>query len=122
MVIRHCVEESNIDENFVVIDPTQIRHVTVKGSCIESMSGPIDPKSHLNLDYPDHKIKYCIITEKFVIGSKIMVDDKGMIFAQVNPNSFSHLGYVDYTDRLNKMIENVNKLRSERENSKIDDS
>ncbi len=31
MIIRHCVEETNIDENYLVIDPTLIKHVIVSG-------------------------------------------------------------------------------------------
>ena len=49
-MIRHCVEEANVDDESNVIDPTKIRHVTIVGGKIESMSGLIDTASHLNLD------------------------------------------------------------------------
>jgi hypothetical protein len=52
MVIRHCV-----DENLVVTDPTKVRQVVISACRIESMSCLIDPASHLNLDYPDHRIE-----------------------------------------------------------------
>lgn len=111
MQIRHCVEESNIDENHIVIDPTKIRHVIIFGAKIESMSGLIDPASHLNLDYPDHKVTNCVVTEKFEIGAKVRVSDQGLVFASVHPSSFDHFGQVDYTQRLLDMIEKVKEIR-----------
>lgn len=107
MIIRHCVEESNIDENYFVIDPTQIRHVVVSGGRIHSMSGLIDPASHINLDYPIHKVDKCVIAEKFEIGANIKIEDRGLVFALVGPSSYGHYGKVDYTQRLCDMIEKV---------------
>jgi len=49
MLVRHCVEESNVDEHLVVTDPTKVRHVVILAGRVESMSGLIDPASHLNL-------------------------------------------------------------------------
>ena len=53
-MIRHCVEESNVDGDMSVIDATKIRHVTVAGGRIALISGLIYSASHLNLDFPDH--------------------------------------------------------------------
>ena len=114
LIIRHCVEESNIDENLVVIDAKKTRHVRVRGGAIESMSGLIDPASHLNLDFPDHKITTCVIAEKFHIRSKIRISDEGMVFAIVRRSSCDHYGKVDYTKRLAMMVRAVNKLKSKR--------
>lgn len=111
MVIRHCVEESNIDENLTIIDPTKIRHVVILGGRIESMSGLIDPASHLNLDYPDHKVTVCVIAEKFEKGAKIRTGDRGLVFANLDRSAFNHYGNVDYTQRLSNMIEAVKKAR-----------
>ena len=70
MKIRHCVEKSNVEKSLLNHnDPLQIRHVVVKSGKISSLSGLIDPKSHLNLDYPFHLVKNCIIAEKFEFGS-----------------------------------------------------
>jgi hypothetical protein len=114
MLIRHCVEESNVDENLIVIDPAKIRHGVIAGGKLQSMSGLIDPASHLNLDYPDHKITNCIIVEKFENGSKVRLGDRGLIFAFVDRSSFDHFGFVDYTQRLSDMIKNVKKIRRSR--------
>jgi hypothetical protein len=114
-IIRHCVEESNVDENFFVLDPTQVKHVIIIGGKIESMSGIIDTKSHLNLDYPDHKVSTCVIAEKFSVGSRIKIVDEGLVFARVDPADYKHYGQVDYTQRLSDMIEAVKGLRVEKE-------
>src|SRR5215475_10867058 len=107
--IRHCVEEPNIDENFLVIDPTKVVHVTLKGGKIESMSAMIDPKSHLSLDFQDHKITTCVIAEKLKLGSQVRIVDEGFVFARVNPVDYKHYGEVDYTQRLTEMIDAVKK-------------
>jgi hypothetical protein len=114
MFVRHCVEESNVDENLIVKDPTKIRHGIVLAGRLQSMSGLIDPASHLNLDYPDHKITNCVIVEKFENGAKVRLGDRGLIFAIVDRSSFDHYGFVDYTQRLSDMIKEVKKIRESR--------
>jgi hypothetical protein len=114
LLIRHCVEQSNTDENFVIKDPIKIRHAIIAGGRIKSMSGLIDPASHLNLDYPDHKVTACVIVEKFEVGAKAIFGDRGLAFANVDTRSaFDHYGYVDYTQRLSDMIEAVKKKKYE---------
>jgi hypothetical protein len=78
------------------------------------MSAMIDPTSHLNLDYPDHKITICVIAKKFSIGSSVKIVDEGLVFARVDANACKHFGQVDYTERLTKMIDAVKKLRVEK--------
>ena len=107
MIIRHCVEETNIDENYLVIDPTLIKHVIVSAGKIHSMSGFIDPASHLNIDYSLHKVTKCIIAEKFEIGAQVKIEDDGLVFALVGQTSYGHYGKVDYTQRLTDMIDRV---------------
>jgi hypothetical protein len=113
MLIRHCVEESNIDQEMNVIDATKVRHVTVKAGKIESMSGFVDPATHLNLDYPDHRVTICAIAEKFAVGAKVRMDDDGLLFATVQRSSYGHFGPVDYTQRLIDLIKAVKQNQSE---------
>jgi hypothetical protein len=103
-MIRHCVEESNVDSDMTVIDPTKIRHVTIAGGRIALVSGLIDPASHLNLDFPDHKVTICVIAERFEVGAKMMMDSDGLVFATVPRALYGHYGYLDYTQRLVDMI------------------
>ncbi|MEW5839748.1 hypothetical protein [Nitrososphaera sp.] len=108
VLIRHCVEESNVDTGTMVVkDPLRIRHVTVRAGRIESMSGLIDPASHLNLDFPDHRVTTCVIAEKFETGAQVAIDDNGMIFATIDRSAYQHYGPVDYTQRLMEMIRAV---------------
>ena len=103
-MIRHCVEESNVDSDMNVIHPTKIRHVTVAGGRIALISGLIDPASHLNLDFPDHRATICIITERFEVGAKVKMDSDGLVFATIPRSLYGHYGYLDYTQRLVDMI------------------
>jgi hypothetical protein len=111
LLIRHCVEESNVDQNLIIVDPTKIRHVVIVGGRIESMSGLIDSSSHLNLDYPDHKVTTCVVAEKFEKGSRVRIADSGLVFAKVDGSAYDRYGNVDYTERLSGMIEAVKKER-----------
>jgi hypothetical protein len=113
LLIRHCVEESNVDENGQVLDPMKIRHVTLRAGKLDSLSGLIDPASHLNLDYPDHKVTTCVITEKFSVGAPIRFTGQGLSFAIVNRSSFTHYGSIDYTQRLAEMINAVKEKKKE---------
>jgi hypothetical protein len=116
-MIRHCVEESNVDDNMNVIDPNKIRHVTVASGKIASMSGLIDPASHLNLDFPDHRVTTCIIAERFEIGASVKMDRDGLVFAIVPSSFHRHYGYLDYTQRLADMISAVRRNQERRESS-----
>ena len=118
-MIRHCVEESNVDSDMTVKDPTKIRHVTIAGGRIALVSGLIDPASHLNLDFPDHRVTICVIAERFEVGAKVMMDNDGLVFATVPRALYRHYGYLDYTQRLVDMIEtfktNQEQRKQERE-------
>ena len=113
-MIRHCVEESNVDNDMNVIDPTKIRHVTVASGRIALISGLIDPASHLNLDFPDHRVTICIIAERFEVGAKVKMDSDGLLFATVPRALYEHYGYLDYTQRLVDMIKAVKTNHGQR--------
>ena len=113
-MIRHCVEESNVDGDMSVVDPTKIRHVTVAGGRIALLSGLIDPASHLNLDLPDHRATICIIAERFAVGAEVKVDSDGLVFATVPRSVYGHYGHLDYTQRLVDMIKAIKTNQGER--------
>jgi hypothetical protein len=117
-MIRHCVEESNVDDDMNIIDPNKIRHVTVASGRIALMSGLIDPASHLNLDFPDHRVTICIIAERFEIGANVKMDRDGLVFATVPRSFYRHYGYLDYTQRLTDMINAVKRRNQEQRESK----
>jgi hypothetical protein len=110
--IRHCTEKSNVDDSMIIIDPLQIRHVIVKFGKLSSISGLIEPKSHLNLDYPYHLVRQCVVAQKFEVGSKVEISDGRLVFAELNPGNYKHYGKYDYTQNLQNMITAVNKIRN----------
>ncbi len=114
-MIRHCVEESNVDHDMNVLNPNKIRHVTVAGGKIVLMSGLIDPVSHLNLDFPDHRVTICIIAQTLEIGASVKMDGDGLVFATVPRSFYRHYGYLDYTQRLVDMIKAVKRNQEQRE-------
>jgi hypothetical protein len=97
-----------------VIDPTKIRHVTVAGGKIALISGLIDPASHLNLDFPDHRATICIIAETFEVGARVKMDGDGLVFAAVPRSLYGHHGYLDYTQRLVDMIKVIKTNQGKR--------
>jgi hypothetical protein len=117
--IRHCVEEDNVNERMIIKDPTKIRHVVISGGKITSMSGFIDPASHLNINYPLHKVTKCVIAKKFELGSDILFGNNGFMFALVMSSHFDNYGYLDYTKNLSEMIEKVNNLKTSKSVKKV---
>jgi hypothetical protein len=117
-MIRHCVEESNVDGDMSVVDPTKIRHVTVAGGRIALLSGLIDPASHLNLDLPDHRATICIIAERFAVGAEVKMDSDGLLFATVPRSLYGHYGHLDYTQRLVDMINAIKTNQGESKQAK----
>jgi hypothetical protein len=111
VLVRHCVETSNVDGNSFVIDPSKIVHVSLKAGKIEAMSGFIDPLTHLNLDFSDHKVDVCIISEQLRKDAKVGYSDQGFAFAVVRRSCFKHLGFVDETERLLAMKESIKAAR-----------
>jgi hypothetical protein len=117
-MIRHCVEESNVDDDLNVIDATRIRHVTVAGGRIALISGLIDPASHLNLDFPDHRATICVIAENFEVGAKVKMDSDGLVFATIPRTLYGHYGHLDYTQRLVDMIKAVKTSQGRRKHER----
>jgi len=106
----------------LIIDPLQIRHVIVKFGKLISISGLIDPKSHLNLDYPYHLVRQCVVAQKFEVGSKVEIFNGGLVFAELNPSNYKHYGKYDYTQNLQNMITAVNNIRNPNPNPNLNNN
>lgn len=119
MLIRHCVEESNVDESMHVVDPSKIRHVVIVGGKISAMSGYIDPSTHLNLDYPYHRVTTCVIAERFEIGAKVKFSSNGLLFAFVDRSAYKHYGLIDSTQRMLDMHDAVKRQREARVSKQV---
>ncbi|MEM0029735.1 MAG: hypothetical protein QW572_07440 [Candidatus Nitrosocaldus sp.] len=113
------MEESNVDESMYVINPSKIRHVVIVAGKIAAMSGYIDPSTHLNLDYPYHRVTTCIIAERFDIGARVKFSSNGLLFAFVDRSAYMHYGSIDTTQRMLDMHDAVKRLREARVSKKV---
>ncbi len=94
-----------MDEGLTVIDATKVRHVAIESGKIAERSGWVDKATHLNLDFPDHRLMMCAIAKSLEIGAEVRLGEGGLLFARVNPLSYAHYGRVDYTQRFLDMKE-----------------
>ncbi|MGR3300914.1 MAG: hypothetical protein ACUZ8I_00275, partial [Candidatus Scalindua sp.] len=81
MNIRHVVEASNVDGEGYVLDPSGVKHGVVRARKIWSLSGFIDPRTHLNLDFVDHRVTNCIIASSFIKYAPVEIKQDGFVFA-----------------------------------------
>lgn len=93
------VEELNVDEKSYVLDPFKIRHGVVRAGKIWDLAGSIDYRTHLNLDFADHRVTKCIITSQFCKYAAVKIKEDGFVFAHVKNESYKHLGFVDIDER-----------------------
>ncbi len=99
MNIRHVVEASNVDDKGYVLDSSEVKHGAVRAGKIWSLSGFIDPRTHLNLDFVDHRVTGCIIASRFIKHAPVEIKQDGFVFAHVKEESCKHLGFVDIDAR-----------------------
>lgn len=95
MRIRHLVAAANIDTAGRIIDPQRVRHGVVVGGRIASLAGEIDPLTHLNHDFADHRLEGCLIADALVVGASIAADADGWLLAYPTYAAFVHRGPVD---------------------------
>ena len=82
MIVRHVVEASNVDNEGYVIDASKIKHGVVRAGKIWDLAGFIDFRTHLNLDFADHRVTGCIIAGQFCKYALVNVKRDGFIFAR----------------------------------------
>ena len=96
-------------KNGWVTNPRKIRHAEVTALRISNLSGFVDPKTHLNLDFPDHLIKEVNVAEKLELGGKVVRDNERFMVACVSPTAYKHLGLVDEAEHAEQLKEAVHK-------------
>jgi hypothetical protein len=96
MIIRHMVARANVDpEDGTVTDPSAIRHGIIVGRRVGTLAGLIDPLTHLNLDFPEHRATACVIVEGFELKAPVLMAGDEFAFAVVHPAHYRHLGRVN---------------------------
>ena len=99
MIVRHVVEAVNVDDNGFVIDAFKIKHGVIKAGKLWDLAGFIDFRTHLNLDFADHRVTECIIASRLCKHAQIKLQQEGFVFAQVKNESYKHYGFVDIDAR-----------------------
>jgi hypothetical protein len=99
MRIRHLIAREDVDAEGWVTAPERARHGIVVGGLVASLAAPVDPATHLNLDFPDHRLETCLVAERLEVGAPVLADDDGWLLAYVPARAFAHLGHVRQGER-----------------------
>jgi hypothetical protein len=99
MRIRHLVAADNVDAQGYVIDPLLVRHGIVLGGQIGDLAGPIDPQTHLNRDFLEHRLEECLVAEQLERGAALLRDGDRFRIAMVHTATYTSLGPVDVDRR-----------------------
>ncbi len=100
MRIRHAVALENVSAEGAILDPRRIRHCVVVGGRLAELSGEVDPHTHLNLDFPEHRADACIVAERLEPGAAVLITLKGgPRKAALHPAHLRHLGRPDVDQR-----------------------
>ncbi len=97
MRIRHVVAADNVDTEGWVRDAAAARHAVLVGGRVADLSGPVDAATHLNRDFPDHRLDACVVVASLEVGARVLMDEdaEGFAVAWVSPGTFRPLGRVN---------------------------
>lgn len=106
-MIRHITAADNVYEGRL-LDPSKTRHGIITAMKISDLSGWVDRSTHLNLDFPDHRLQIAVVAESLEIGSQVLDNGGRITHAIVDPSAFQHYGFIDIarrSDLLRKALE-----------------
>lgn len=95
MRVRHLIAAADVDAEGRILAPERARHGVVVGGRIAELAGEIDPLTHLNLDFAEHRLETCLVAETLEVGAPILADEDGWMLAITPRDAFAHLGPVD---------------------------
>lgn len=95
MLIRHVVAQANVDAHGLIVDPARARHAVIVGGQIVDLAGEVDPRTHLNQDFPDHRLDRCVVVAELRPGAPALFDADGFRTARVRPEDIVARGPVD---------------------------
>ena len=99
MRIRHIVAADNVDAQGYVIEPLLVRHGIVLAGQIGDLAGPIDPQTHINRDFVEHRLEECLVAERLDRGAALLRDGDRFRMALARPAAYTSLGSVDVDRR-----------------------
>ena len=109
-MIRHITSADNVCESRL-LDPLKTRHGVITAMRIFDLSGWVDRSTHLNLDFPDHRLQIAVVAESLEQGARILQDDGRMMHATVDPSAFRHYGAIDTARRADQLRQAVETRR-----------
>jgi hypothetical protein len=95
VILRHLVGRENVAPDGRIVDPRDVRHGVIAGRRVAALAGPIDPSTHLNLDFTAHVLSDAVVVERLQIGAAVLLDGDVFLHAPVDRAAFAHLGWVD---------------------------
>jgi hypothetical protein len=100
MTVRHLTCVENVDDLGFLVDATRCCHGTITAGLVDSLSGPIDPLTHLNEQFRDHVLSECAVAERLEVGAPVLRERDGQ-FRRAAPRreAMGPLGRVDTDER-----------------------
>ena len=98
-MLRHLIGRENVAADGRIADPAAVRHGAVGAQRVAALAGPIDPLTHLNLDFPGHRLTEAVVVERLEVGGAVLLDGDRFLLAWVDWAAFAHLGPVDLSAR-----------------------
>ena len=92
--VRHLVARANVADSLIV-DAAAVRHGLIVGRRIAALAGPIDPLTHLNLDFAAHRLEGAVVVAALEIGAEVALSGDGFEVAAPRRTAFGRLGAVD---------------------------
>lgn len=99
MRIRHVIAVDQLDAAGFIANPRQARHALVVAGRISELAGPIDPLTHLNLDFPEHRLDECLVVERCELGAAVLRDGDQFWLARPPASAYAALGAVNVDSR-----------------------
>jgi len=109
-MIRHITAADNVYEGRL-IDPAKTRHGIITAMRVSDLSGWVDSSTHLNLDFPGHRMQSAVVAENLEYGARVWEKDGRMVHATVEPSAFRHLGFIDTVRRADLLRQAVTARR-----------
>ncbi|MEI8305521.1 MAG: hypothetical protein WCF99_00520 [Chloroflexales bacterium] len=94
----------NVDAEGWLVDPLRVVHGIVVGGQIADMSGVIDPLTHLNLDFPGHRLGTCLVAERLERGAALRWEGDRFALAEARARDYTRRGAVDESARRAAML------------------